>query len=61
MGRESNTSFEGSYNTWQEEDAHCNCYDNMDILEKVLSATLKVKNGESVYERESVNFNQIEY
>ena len=35
----------------------CNGYDSMmDILEKVLSATLKVKNGESVYERDSVIF-----
>ena len=61
MGSENNTSFEGSYSTWQEADALCNGYDNMDILEKVLSATLKVKNGEAVYERDSVIFDQIEY
>ena len=61
MGSKNNTSFEGSYSTWQEADAHCNCYDNGDILEKVHSATLKVKNGESVYERDSVIFDQIEY
>ena len=61
VGRENNTSFEGCYNTWQEADAHCNCYDIGVILEKVLSATLKVKNCESVYERDSVIFDQIEY
>ena len=61
FGSENNTCFEGSYNTWQEADAHCNGYDNMDILEKVLTATLKVKNGEAVYERDSVIFDQIEY
>ena len=61
MGSENNTSFEGSYSTWQEADALCNGYGNMDILEKVLSATMKVKNGEAVYERDSVIFDQIEY
>ena len=61
MGSENNTSFEGSYSTWQEADALCNGYDNMEILEKILSATLKVKNGEAVYERDSVIFDQIEY
>ena len=39
VGSENNTSFEGSYNTWEEADALCNGYGNMDILEKVLSAT----------------------
>ena len=43
VGRENNTSFEGSYNTWQEANVHCNCYDIGDFLEKVLLATLKVK------------------
>ena len=61
VGIENNTSFEGSYNTWEEADALCNGYGNMDILEKVLSATMKVKNGEAVYERDSVIFDQIEY
>ena len=61
VGRENNKSFEGSYNTWQEEYVHFNCYDIGDILEKVLSATLKVKNCESVYKRYSVIFDQIEY
>jgi len=61
VGIENNTSFEGNYNTWEEADALCNGYGNMDILEKVLSATMKVKNGEAVYERDSVIFDQIEY
>ena len=45
MGSEKNTSFEGIYSTWKEADALSNGYGNMDILEKVLSATMKVKNG----------------
>ena len=61
MGSENNTSFEGSYSTWKEADALSNGYGNMDILEKVLSSTMKVKNGEAVYERDSVIFYQIEY
>ena len=61
MGSENNTSFEGSYSTWQEADALCNGYDNMEILEEELSATLKVKNGEAVYERDSDIFDHIEY
>jgi putative methyltransferase (TIGR04325 family) len=61
VGSENNTSFEGSYSTWKEADALSNSYGNMDILEKVLSATIKVKNGEAVYERDSVIFDQIEY
>ena len=61
MGSENNTCFEGSYSTWQEADALSNVYGNMDILEKVLSSTMKVKNGEAVYERDSVIFYQIEY
>ena len=61
MRSENNTSFEGRYSTWQEADALCIGYDNMDIFEKVLSTILKIKNGEAVYERDSVIFDQIEY
>jgi putative methyltransferase (TIGR04325 family) len=61
VGSKNNTSFEGSYSTWQEADVLCNGYDNMEILQKILSATLKVKNGEAVYERDSVIFDQNEY
>ena len=54
-------AFTGSYSTW--EDAHANSigYDSDNILDKVLESTLKVKNGEAVFERDSVLFDEIEY
>ena len=56
-----NIAFEGDYQTWEEAQANSSGYNQADILEKVKNATLKVKNGEAVYERDSVLFDQIEY
>jgi len=53
--------FKGQFSTWQEASAQCHSYDAEEILDKVLAATLKVKRGEAIYERDSVVFNQIEY
>lgn len=53
--------FEGDYSTWEEAAAECTGYESESILAKVLSATLKVKRGEAVYERDSVFFNEIHY
>ena len=53
--------FEEEYATWQDATDNCTGYDAGGILEKVLEATLKVKNGEAVYERDSVLFDHIEY
>lgn len=53
--------FEGDYSSWDEANAHCSGYDAGEILDKILAATLKVKCGEAVYERDSVVFDQIEY
>lgn len=53
--------FEGPYATWADASVHCTGYDAEDILAKVLEATLKVKLGKSVFERDSVLFNQIDY
>jgi putative methyltransferase (TIGR04325 family) len=53
--------FEGNYANWEEARAQCGGYDSKDILEKVLTATRKVKSGEAVYERDSVIFDSIEY
>ena len=36
-------------------------YDSQLILDKVLTSTLKVKNGEAAYERDSVLFDEIQY
>jgi putative methyltransferase (TIGR04325 family) len=53
--------FEGNYATWEEAAARCTGYDAAPILAKVLDATLKVKRGEAVFERDSVLFDEIEY
>jgi putative methyltransferase (TIGR04325 family) len=54
-------SFEGVYASWEEASADCAGYDADEILAKVQTATLKVKNGDAVYERDSVLFDEIEY
>lgn len=51
----------GNYASWKEAEAVCSGYKSANILEKVKTATLKVKNGQAVYERDSILFNKIEY
>ena len=51
----------GNYSSWNEAQAQTTGYDTDLILNKVLIALLKVKNGEAVYERDSVNFDEIQY
>lgn len=46
----------GNYQNWSEALKHCNGYDHPRILEKVKQSSLKVKNGEAAYERDSVIF-----
>lgn len=53
--------FEGEYKSWEEAAALCTGYDAESILDKVLEATLKVKRGEAVFERDSVLFDEIQY
>lgn len=53
--------FEGRYSTWDEAAHLCVGYDAQNILKKVLDATLKVKQGEAVFERDSVLFDEIQY
>jgi putative methyltransferase (TIGR04325 family) len=59
--RKSGINFKGKYNLWNEAVKHATGYDAELILEKVKNASLKVKNGEAVYERDSVLFDKIEY
>ena len=47
------TYFTGEYKSWDDTKAHCKGYDDIDILNKVLNSTLKVKRGEVEYEREA--------
>ncbi len=51
----------GNYNTWDEAQNASVGYFSPIILEKVKDALLKVKNGEAIYERDSVIFDEIEY
>jgi putative methyltransferase (TIGR04325 family) len=51
----------GDYPSWDEAVAASTGYDGEAILEKTRSALLAVKNGEAVYERDSVLFDEIEY
>ena len=53
--------FEGNYSSWSDAARNASGYDTRQILENVLSATLKVKNGEAVFERDSVLFDEIQY
>jgi len=53
--------FKGEFDTWAEAASKCAGYDADNILNKVLDATLKVKRGEAVYERDSVLFYEIQY
>jgi len=51
----------GNYKTWQEAQNASTGYDSDEIIQKVRNSLLKVKNGESVYERDSVIFDEIQY
>jgi putative methyltransferase (TIGR04325 family) len=53
--------WKGDYSTWQEAQDDSTGYDNDEILQTVKNSLLKVKNGEAVYERDSVIFNKIQY
>jgi putative methyltransferase (TIGR04325 family) len=51
----------GNYTAWEKAAAECTGYDNAVILDTVKSAVLKVKNGQAVYERDSVLFDKVQY
>ena len=51
----------GNYNSWEAALAASTGYDSELILEKTRTALLKVKNGEAIYERDSVLFNEVQY
>jgi putative methyltransferase (TIGR04325 family) len=53
--------FAGDYATWEEARQVSTGYDSDLILKKVKDSVLKVKNGEAVYERDSVLFDKIQY
>ena len=51
----------GNYANWQEAQIRSVGYDTEEILGSVRDSLLKVKNGEAIYERDSVVFDQIQY
>lgn len=51
----------GNYPSWEEAKNASTGYDTDEILNKVRTALLKIKNGEAVYERDSVLFDEIQY
>ncbi|OUT10472.1 hypothetical protein B9N66_00150 [Campylobacter concisus] len=53
--------WKGSYNTWEEAKKVSIGYDSKEILQKVRTSLLKVKNKEAIFERDSVIFDKIQY
>jgi len=51
----------GNYKRWDEAQRRCSGYNAENILKTVLNSTLKVKNGEAKYERDSFIFEEIQY
>jgi len=51
----------GEYPSWDEAMRVSTGYDSKIILEKTKAALLRVKNGEAVYERDSVTFSEVQY
>ncbi len=51
----------GNYSSWQEVEKQCGGYNDNLVFEKVKQASLKVKNGEAAFERDSVTFNKLEF
>jgi putative methyltransferase (TIGR04325 family) len=51
----------GNYLSWSEAQKKCTGYNAQNILEKVKSSALKVKQGHAVYERDSLLFDKIQY
>lgn len=51
----------GNYDSWEKASAVADGYSKTNILDKTKESLLKVKNGEAVYERDSVIFDKKEY
>lgn len=51
----------GNYSSWKEALNNSTGYDSLSIADKVKDALLKVKQGDAVYERDSVVFEKIQY
>jgi putative methyltransferase (TIGR04325 family) len=58
---ENTVLWSGDYKSWNDAKEITEGYDSAHILEKCKTSLLKVKNGEAVYERDSVLFDEIQY
>jgi putative methyltransferase (TIGR04325 family) len=54
-------NWSGNYSTWEDALQKCTSYDDDKIVEKCFNAMTKLKNGERVYERDSVLFDKIQH
>ncbi|MBD3795744.1 MAG: methyltransferase, TIGR04325 family [Epsilonproteobacteria bacterium] len=50
-----------NYKSWKEAQNASTGYDSDEIIQKVRTSLLRVKNGEAVYERDSVIFDEVQY
>jgi len=55
------SAYRGEYPDWKSAEAAATGYASDEIVKRVMAAALKVKNGEAVYERDSVLFNERQY
>lgn len=53
--------FEGDYSSWEQAQVHSTGYDLNEIFQRVRDASLKVRRGDAVFERDSVCFYHEEY
>lgn len=56
-----NSGFYGDYDDWQKAKIDSTGYESDVILAKVKASLLKVKNGDAVYERDGVVFDELQY
>lgn len=61
FAKEEQIRFDGPFESWEDASDNASGYDSNNILEKVLEATLKVKNGLATYERDSITFEDHDY
>lgn len=61
LGQDPQYGFFGFFQTWEEAKKHSTGWGPRQILEKVKTSLLKVKNRQAAYERDSITFNKTQY
>ena len=54
-------AYQGDFNSFEEALKYCKGYEAKEVFEKTCETALKVKNGEYVFERDSVGFLELKY